>query len=92
MLSFIVEDYDYVRMVDSECSGIDITKSYEEFLEWNRLCISKLSPDDLTWLQGLCKRIQTSQLCQMDLESCSMFETSYFYFNKQKQLCFVNPR
>lgn len=66
--------------------------SFEEFHAWNLQCIADLDMEDSAWLTGLCKRISKKALSIMDEESCSVFRAYGFYFDKNKNICIVNPR
>jgi hypothetical protein len=80
----------YDRMVAYESGGP--WETYEEFLEWNLMCLKTLSPEDTTWLSELCKRIRNNTIKLMDEESCSQFSASEFFFDSDKNIVIVNPR
>ena len=92
IIAHVVPSYDYDRMVDSDCSGIDTTKSYAEFLDWNQTCLNAMTDADITWLMGLCTRLKGRTIKLMDMEPCSVFTADAIYFDKQANLCIVNPR
>ena len=66
--------------------------SFEEFQAWNLQCIADLDAEDRVWITGLCKRISKRALKLMDEETCSAHTAYWFYFDKDKNVCIVNPR
>jgi len=92
IIAYVVPSNDYERMVAYECSAIDTTKSYAEFLDWNQRCLNAMTDADITWLMGLCTRLKRKTVRLMDMEPCSVFTADAIYFDKEKNLCIVNPR
>lgn len=86
---FLADEDTFDRMKaygDYECN------SFEEFQRWNEKCIADLNEDDRVWVTGLCKRIEKKKLFMMDEEPCSVHRAYCFYFDKNKNVCIVNPR
>jgi hypothetical protein len=90
--NFIPSKLDYGRMIAEECSGIDETLSYNEFLDWNISCIMEYSDEDFNFLVKLCSKIGCNQICQMDMESCVVWDSSGVFFNKEKNIVIYHPR
>jgi hypothetical protein len=67
-------------------------ESYQEFRKWNEQCIKDLSEDDRTWIEGLCKRMVKETIFLMDEECCEAMPATNLYFDKDKNVCIVNPR
>jgi len=92
ILASVVERLDYERMVALDCSNMDGAMTYEDFLEWNRICIDKMNNGDRLWTLGLCQRINGNKLRLMDLESCATFTACSIYFGQDSKLCIINGR
>jgi hypothetical protein len=91
IMSFVVDSYDFERMVDSEYSGVSAS-NYTDFLAWNTQCLTELTADERLWVQSLCERIKKNKIRLMDMEPCSAFVASGLFYDKKKNLCIVNPR
>jgi hypothetical protein len=91
IMTYIIHEREYERMLDLECSGIDTLETYEKFVSWNKACVDELNAEDVAWVLGLCKRIQQG-VGLMDLESCATFSAHAIFFDKNKRICIVNPR
>ena len=91
-IGFIIDTYDYERMLATECSSIDRTRTYAQFIEWNRKCIDELVDAERNFLLQLCNKINTNKISLMDLESCAVFKAHKIYYDRRKNLCIVNPR
>lgn len=92
IMSFVVKKCEYDRMIDQECEGCDLDMSYEDFLDWNAVCVNLLSSKERDVILGLCELIRNKKVRLMDLENCSTFGAHAIYFDKKKKLCIVNPR
>jgi hypothetical protein len=90
--SFLPDDGAYERMKGYDCSAIDRSLPYNEFVRWNIECIRGLTDDDKEWVVGLCKRLKKNTIGLMDLESCAVFVGDCIYFDKNKNLVIANPR
>jgi hypothetical protein len=89
---FIIEENVYERMIEMRDDNNDMPwDSYDEFYEWNMNCLSE-SPDDVAWLNSLCKRMASSKIQLMDEESCVRMPAYAFYFDNNKNIVIVNPR
>lgn len=73
--------FDTLQQDQSECYG---EMSYEEFYNWNMVCISELPREDEQWLKEACRRIQRGALKLLDGEP--IFN---FYFDLTRHVCFV---
>ena len=81
------------RMYDFKCKGIDgFADDYDEFYNWNKSCLEKMSYEDQIWVWGLCKRLGSSNVGMMDMEDCGIWTADQFFFDKNKKLCVVHPR
>jgi len=87
--TMIIDDGDFERL---KSMGDDVyaTMSYKDFLIWNVNCISQLEQFDEIMLRKICERIQNCKILLVDLEHCTKYPASGFYFNKDKKLCIVN--
>lgn len=88
---FIVDVASYERIADMMNDDDLIWDSYEEFYQWNINCLSE-SPDDVAWLNSLCKRMASSKIQLMDEESCVRMPAYAFYFDNEKNIVIVNER
>jgi hypothetical protein len=85
----IIDDGDFERL-KSRGDEVYATMTYKAFLIWNVNCISELDQFDEIMLRKICERIQNCKLLLVDLEHCTKYPASGFYFNKDKKLCIVN--
>ena len=92
LMKFIIDDYDYQRMIDLDYDGIDEKKSYDEFLEWNITCLKEYSNEEYIFFKVLCQKIDKQQIEQMDMESCLGWKTYSLFFDINKNLVIVHPR
>lgn len=65
---------------------------YDNFHRFCVDCITDLSRSERIWLNVLCNKINDGMINLVDEESCVEFTACSFYFNKNKELCIVNPR
>jgi len=79
-----------MRMTEMNADDI-MWDSYDEFYKWNEDCLNE-SPDDLTWLTGLCKRMAIYKVQLMDEESCICMPAYAFYFDWAKNIVIANAR
>jgi len=87
-----LDKYDYERMIECDCLKINKELSYNEFIEWNIKCIEESKDDDKLFFKLLCNKIINDDIGQMDLESCSVFNTCIVFFSTDKKLIVVNQR
>ena len=87
-----LNDLDYERMIDCDCSKINKKLSYDQFIQWNIKCIIESTDDDKLFFKMLCNKIINNDIGQMDLESCSVFDTCSVFFSTNKKLIIVNQR
>jgi len=88
----LVDQYDYNRMMEHDCSHIDKSKTYLEFVEWNVTCLKEYCKENCSLFKNLCDKIIQQKIGQMDMESCAVFKTSNLLFDKNNNLVIVNPR
>lgn len=87
---FFPSEHDYERMQSSD--DIYDEMPYDEFISWNIDCIQKQTKEEADWLNGLCARLSRHRIKTMDLESCSEFVATGFYFDQHARLIIYNPR
>ena len=94
IMSYIVAECEYERMIDQSCRGIDTSMSYDNFFLWNKACLEELSYEDLSWVWGLCKRLRLNReiILMMDLEDCGLWTASSIFYDTNKKLVIVHPR
>jgi len=92
ILSNLVDMYDFRRIREHEPANVDGLNTWEAFVAWNTQCIAALSDEERVFLKGLCSMLEKSTLRMVDMESCSEWRASGFYFNAKKVLCIVHPR
>jgi hypothetical protein len=79
-------------MIDYDCSKINKELPYDQFIQWNIKCIEESTDDDKLFFKMLCSKIINDNISQMDLESCSIFDTFSVFFSSNKKLIVVNQR
>lgn len=89
---YIVDKYDYDRMISHDCDCIDDKKTYDDFVKWNIQCMLECDAGEYILIEQLCKKIKNRTVAQMDLESCAVFDSSNIFFGIKKNLVIVNPR
>lgn len=92
LLKALPDEHDYERMVDYDSSSINTTKSYEEFVNYQRATATGLSADDSAFLKNLVQRVLRGKMSQVDMESCGPMRSSYVYFDKKQNLVVGSPR
>ena len=92
VMSHIVPECYYERMIGEECRGIDKVENYREFLAWNRSCLEELSLEDIKWVWGLCDRMNKTEVGMMDMECCGIWEADTIFYDRNKMLVIVHPR
>jgi hypothetical protein len=92
IMTHVVPECYYERMIDHTCKGIDEVENYHNFLAWNKLCLEELSFDEVNWVWGLCQRINNSKISMMDMECCSIWEADTIFYDQNKNLVLVHPR
>ena len=90
IMKHIVDKNDYDRMIERDCSKIDIDMSYIEFILYNKKCLDSLSYDDIKWVLEVCKRI--NKIGMMDLQSCAVWKASYIFYDINKNIVIVHER
>jgi hypothetical protein len=87
---FFPSKHDYERMQSSK--DVYDEMPYGEFIAWNMNCIEKQTKEETEWLKSLCARLSRHRIKTMDLESCSEFVATGFYFDQHARLIIYNPR
>jgi len=88
--SYLPSIYMYERMKNYNDEYTDFGP-YQEFIKFNFNIINNMSNKDKTWLIELCKKINYTDICVVDEESCIEFEASGIYFTNDNKLCIYNP-
>jgi hypothetical protein len=89
---FIINQYDYDRMIGYDCNNIDPNLSYDDFVEWNVKCLKEYKDEDYVFFKYLCDKMNQNKIGQMDMETCVVFTTTNIFFDINKNLIIVNPR
>lgn len=84
------DHYYFNRMKDYGRDYAEI--DYKAFIHWNAMCFAGLNKTDRVWLAQLCSRINKGSINTMDMESCSKFTATMFFFDKNKEITISNPR
>jgi len=92
IMSHIVPDCYYERMLGEDCKAIDEGETYHDFLSWNKSCLEELSDDDIKWVWGLCQRLNNKKIGTMDMEDCGIWEADSIFYDLNKNLVIVHPR
>ena len=92
IMSHVVEECYYERMLGEGCKGIDRAETYYSFLAWNKSCLQELSLDDVKWVWGLCERMNNNKIGMMDMEDCGIWEADAIFYDQKKNLVIVHPR
>ena len=90
--SVMIDDHDYRRMIAYESSAIDETKSYDEFIEWNKACVKAQSDTDKFVFILMARRVAGGMIEMIDMESAGPWTASNLFFDTDKKLVFVHPR
>ena len=88
--SFLPSQYEYERMQDMNEDYEEM--SYEDFIIWNLECLRTITVEDRGYLMWMCKKMRSNKINLVDMESCSSFTANGFYFDKESNLCIINPR
>jgi hypothetical protein len=88
--AFLPDERDYERMQSIHDHYDEMT--FHEFISWNIECIQKQTKEEEAWLNTLCARLSRHRIKTMDLESCSEFVATGFYFDQHARLIIYNPR
>ena len=91
-MSVIIDDSDYERMVEYESSAIDNTKSYDEFVDWNKSCVKAQSDTDKFLFILMAKRVKSGVIEMIDMESPGPWTASNIFFDTTKKFVFVHPQ
>lgn len=92
ILTHIVENFYYERMISESCKGIDHSASYDEFFTWNKKCLEELSFEDVSWVWGLCNRLNSKKIGMMDMECCGIWKADCIFYDLNKNIVVVHPR
>lgn len=92
IMTHVVEECYYERMVGEECKGIELAESYNDFFAWNKSCLEELSFEDVVWVWGLCQRLNNEKIGTMDMEDCGIWEADSIFYDQKKNLVIVHPR
>jgi hypothetical protein len=92
LMSVIIDEDDYERMVGYESSAIDNTKSYAEFVEWNKSCVKTQSDTDKFLFVLMAKRVKSGLIEMVDMETTNPWNASNLFFDTTKHFVFVHPR
>jgi hypothetical protein len=92
LMSVIVDEYDYQRMVDYKSNAIDVQKSYDEFLTFNKACLKAKSDDDKIRFLFMVKRTLSKKMMVMDMENAYAVRVTNFFFDLKKNHVHVTPR
>ena len=92
ILTHIVEECYYERMLGEECKGIDPSMNYNDFFLYNKKCLEELSFDDVNWVWGLCQRLNNNKIGMMDMEDCGIWEADSIFYDQNKNIVVVHPR
>lgn len=92
IMTHVVPECYYERMLGEECRGIDKAETYNDFLAWNKMCLEKLSFEDVSWVWGLCQRINYNKIGTMDMEDCGIWEADAIFYDLNNNLIIVHPR
>ena len=88
--AFLPDEHDYERMQSIHDHYDEMT--FDEFISWNIECIQKQTKEEEAWLNTLCERLSRHRMKTMDLESCTEFVATGFYFDQHARLIIYNPR
>jgi hypothetical protein len=92
LVKFIVDAVVFERMARFNPEKDWEDKTYAEFILWNAKCFEELEEDCQQDILRICKSIGRQFIRLVDEEHCCEFTACSVYFNKNKQLCIVNPR
>lgn len=92
IMTHVVEECYYERMIGEECKGIYPVETYHSFLAWNKSCLEELSFEDVKWVWGLCDRLNKKSISTMDMEDCGIWMADSIFYDLKKKLVIVHPR
>jgi hypothetical protein len=92
IMTHVVPECYYERMLGEKCKSIDVSLDYNNFLLYNKTCLDELSYDDVAWVWGLCRRMNKNTIGMMDMECCGIWEADTFFYDQNKNLVIVHPR
>ncbi len=92
LLKVLPKEDDYQRMVDNNCSAIDVSRTYREFVMDQRLKADGLDEEDCDFLLALCRRVLKKRVSHVDLEPCSNFPTTKVFLDRVNNFVTVNDR
>lgn len=67
-------------------------KTYNDFVNWNNMCMNNRSRADQKWVVKLCDLILLDFIKVVDEEHCTEMTACSIYFNENGILCITNPR
>ena len=93
ILANVVPECYYERMLGERSDGIDSAMSYNEFFLYNKGCLEDLSHEDLSWVSGLCNRLNRGNcIGMMDMEDCGIWNADSIFYDLDRKLVLVHPR
>ena len=92
LMSVIIDDDVYSRMVDNESSAVDSAKSYDEFVEWNKSCVKAQSDTDKFIFILMAKRVKSGLIEMVDMETTNPWNATNLFFDTTKHFVFAHPR
>jgi hypothetical protein len=92
LVRVLPDKFDYERMADLESRAIDTTKTYKEFVDFQRATAAVLQPEECKWVKSLCDHIMGSKISNMDLEPCVPMKSVKLFYDKNRKLVIVNDR
>ena len=92
ILTHVVPECYYERMLGEECRQIDSAMSYNDFFMYNKACLDELSYEDLSWVWGLCKHLNNKKIGMMDMENCCIWKADTIFYDINRELVIVHPR
>ena len=92
LMSVIIDKYDYQRMVEYKSNAIDVDKSYDEFLTFNKACLKAKSNDDKIRFLFMVKRTLSKKMMVMNMENAYAVTVTKFFFDLKKNHVHVTPR
>jgi hypothetical protein len=92
LAEFIVDDSTFERMLLYDDRNEWNNMTYAGFILWNTKCFEELEADHRQDVLRICSSIKRQFIKLVDEENCCEMSACSIYFNKNKQLCIVNPR
>lgn len=92
VMELIPDELDYERMIEQEYSGVDTTKSYEQFRIAQNATVATLSDEECIRLKAIVELLKKGGLKNMDMESCVAMRSSMLFFDSKRNIVIANPR